>query len=198
MFGVIKMTEIKGILQISKEAQSLIDSGEARIEKSNVVYNPGSGKSGVYEWGKFRQNKSELTTEELIIAGAVVAVGVGAAVAVSAINKKLKRGYENSLRISNELISQLTFFILELEKGEVLPSTILDLKRSIRLYMEDKNLKKIATDSDLEKNLNIIMENYIDDLQNYPLITDKIIEFKKYLNGSKDCTSKSDIKKVMK
>ena len=42
-----------GYLVISPEAQKLIEEGRARLEKANVVWNPGSGNTGVFEWAKF-------------------------------------------------------------------------------------------------------------------------------------------------
>lgn len=35
-----------GYLVISPEAQKLIEEGRARLEKANVVWNPGSGHTG--------------------------------------------------------------------------------------------------------------------------------------------------------
>lgn len=61
-----------GYLVISPEAQKLIEEGRARLEKANVVWNPGSGHTGVFEWGKFVEvDEDELKNNDvkLIVSG---------------------------------------------------------------------------------------------------------------------------------
>ena len=76
-----------GYLVISPEAQKLIEEGRARLEKANVVWNPGSGNTGVFEWAKFVEvDEDELKNNDVnmlvsgAVAGAIAVAGIAGVV----------------------------------------------------------------------------------------------------------------------
>ena len=105
-----------GYLVISPEAQKLIEEGRARLEKANVVWNPGSGNTGVFEWGKFVEvDEVELKNNDVklivsgIAAGAVATAGIAGVIVYTA-----KRKQDERDKKVNNLISCLSSYTLEL------------------------------------------------------------------------------------
>lgn len=97
-----------GYLVISPEAQKLIEEGRARLEKANVVWNPGSGKTGVFEWGKFVEvDEDELKNNDVkliasgIAAGAIATAGIAGVIVYTAKRKQDERDQKVNTRIEN-------------------------------------------------------------------------------------------------
>lgn len=155
------MTEYKGILEITDYAQELINKGQARIEGSNVVWNSGSGHTGVVEWGKFHLTIPENNTDSknaMIGVGIAIGTLTGAGVSVIVYNA-LKARQDKANEINNKLISCLSLYILELKEGNVQPSTRLDLELAIEEYINSKRLFKNKVDNDLLGTLDIVLNN---------------------------------------
>ena len=156
------MTEYKGVLEISDYAQSLINSGQARIEGSNVVWNSGSGGTGIVEWGKFRldnledgEDSGNLETMAALIGG----VTIGVVVVGALIYKGSKDRQAKVNKINNNLISCLSLYILEAKENKLQPSTRLDLKFAIKEYIDNVKLFKNKIDLSLLKNIDIILND---------------------------------------
>lgn len=185
-----------GYLVISPESQKLIEEGRARLEKANVVWNPGSGKTGVSEWGKFVEvDEDELknSNAKLIVGGAVAdavaTVGIAGVIVYTAKRKQDERDQK-----VNNLISCLSFYTLELCDNNVHPSTVLDLKVAIREFMSDKKLLK-KVDETLLKNLSATIKHLKEDDKDQ--INDKIIDLQTYIQSKSKSRSKSVFKKTV-
>ena len=142
-----------GYLVISPEAQKLIEEGRARLEKANVVWNPGSGHTGVFEWGKFVEvDEDELKNNDVklivsgIAAGAIATAGIAGVIVYTA-----KRKQDERDKKVNNLISCLSSYTLELCDNNVRQSTVLDLKVTIREFMSDKKLLKKVDETLLKR-----------------------------------------------
>lgn len=153
------MAEYNGILEISEYAENLINSGQARVEGANVVWNSGFGKSGVVEWGKFRPASTEeirnVESVALLAGGMALGMATVAIVGTTLYNRS-KSKQDKANRINNNLISCLTLYILESHEHAVQPSTKLDLKLAIEEYIENTKLFKNKVDVQLLKNMEII------------------------------------------
>lgn len=185
-----------GYLEISPEAQKLIDEGKARIEKANVVWNPGSGNTGVVEWCKFvvvdedeLKNKNTKVVASSIVAGAIVTMGIAVVV-----GHTIKRKQDERDRKLNNLISCLSFYTLELCGNNVHPSTVLDLKVAIREFMSDKKLLK-KVDETLLKNLSTTINHLNEDDKDQ--INDKIIDLQTYIQSKSKSRSNPFFKKTV-
>ena len=106
------MTEYKGVLEITDNAQELINKGQARIEGANVVWNPGSGNTGVVEWGKFHlinlEDSKDLENMAVLIGG----ITIGVVTVGALIYRGSKARQDKANRINNKLISCLSLYIL--------------------------------------------------------------------------------------
>lgn len=185
-----------GYLVISPEAQKLIEEGRARLEKANVVWNPGSGHTGVFEWGKFVEvDEDELKNNDVklivsgIAAGAIATAGIAGVVVYT---KKRKQD-ERDQKVNN-LISCLSSYTLELCDNNVRPSTVLDLKVAIREFMSDKKLLK-KVDETLLKNLSATIKHLKEDDKDQ--INDKIIDLQTYIQSKSKSRTKSFFKKTV-
>lgn len=181
-----------GYLVISPEAQKLIEEGRARLEKANVVWNPGSGNTGVFEWAKFVEvDEDELKNNDVkmlasgVVAGAIAAAGI-AGVVVYNISRKQD---ERDKKVSN-LISCLSTYTLELCDNNVRQSTVLDLKVAIREFMSDKKLLK-KVDETLLKNLSITISHLKEDDKDK--INDRIIDLQTYIQSKSKSRSKKTV-----
>lgn len=175
------MTEYKGVLEITDYAQELIGNGQARIEGANVIWNPGSGNTGIVEWGKFYltspEDSKHLKTTSILSGGiaiGVVTVGVG-----NLIYKGLKARQNKVNRINNNLISSLSLYILEVSENTVQPSTKLDLKLAIQEYIDNTKLFKNKVDTNLLRSIDIVLNNSGSD-DKFEL-DDKIIQLKNFI-----------------
>jgi hypothetical protein len=183
-----------GYLVISPEAQKLIEEGRARLEKANVVWNPGSGNTGVFEWAKFVE-VDELKNNDVkmlasgAVAGAIVAAGIAGVVVYNISRKQDERDKK-----VNNLISCLSSYTLELCDNNVRPSTVLDLKVAIREFMSDKKLLK-KVDETLLKNLSITINHLKEDDKDQ--INDRIIDLQTYIQSKSKSRSKSFFKKTV-
>lgn len=156
------MSEYKGVLEITDYAQDLIDKGQARIEGANVVWNPGSGNTGIFEWGKFRpaSNEESRDIESATLVAGGIAIGIAAVVIVGkALYNSSKAKQDKANRINNNLISCLTVYILESYENSLQTSTKLDLKLAIKEYIDNAKLFKNKVDIQLLKNIEIIMND---------------------------------------
>lgn len=185
-----------GYLVISPEAQKLIEEGRARLEKANVVWNPGSGNTGVFEWAKFVEvDEDELKNNDVkmlvsgAVAGAIAAAGI-AGVVVYNISRKQD---ERDQKVIN-LISCLSSYTRELCDNNVRQSTVLDLKVAIREFMSDKKLLK-KVDETLLKNLSITINHLKEDDKDQ--INDRIIDLQTYIQSKSKSRSKSFFKKTV-
>lgn len=185
-----------GYLVISPEAQKLIEEGRARLEKSNVVWNPGSGNTGVFEWAKFVEvDEDELKNNDVnmlvsgAVAGAIAVAGI-AGVVVYNISRKQD---ERDKKVIN-LISCLSSYTRELCDNNVRQSTVLDLKVAIREFMSDKKLLK-KVDETLLKNLSITINHLKEDDKDQ--INDRIIDLQTYIQSKSKSRSKSFFKKTV-
>lgn len=185
-----------GYLVISPEAQKLIEEGRARLEKANVVWNPGSGNTGVFEWAKFVEvDEDELKNNDVnmlvsgAVAGAIAVAGI-AGVVVYNISRKQD---ERDKKVIN-LISCLSSYTRELCDNNVRQSTVLDLKVAIREFMSDKKLLK-KVDETLLKNLSITINHLKDDDKDQ--INDRIIDLQTYIQSKSKSRSKSFFKKTV-
>lgn len=163
-----------GYLVISPEAQKLIEEGRARLEKANVVWNPGSGNTGVFEWAKFVEvDEDELKNNDvkMLVSGAVAGALAAAGIAGVVVYNISRKQDERDKKVNN-LISCLSFYTLELCDNNVHPSTVLDLKVAIREFMSDKKLLK-KVDETLLKNLSTTINHLNEDDKDQ--INDKII-----------------------
>lgn len=193
------MTEYKGVLEITDNAQELINKGQARIEGSNVVWNPGSGNTGVVEWGVFKainledSKDSEVTT--ILIGG--IAIGVVTVAVGSLIYTGSKTRQNKINRINNNLISCLSLYILEVSKNTAQSSTKLDLKLAIREYLNNAKLFKNKVDTNLLRNIDIILNDLgLDDKDEFEL-NDNIIQLKNFIEkNKKEPNNLSSIRKV--
>lgn len=185
-----------GYLVISPEAQKLIEEGRARLEKANVVWNPGSGNTGVLEWAKFVEvDEDELKNNDVnmlvsgAVAGAIAVAGI-AGVVVYNISRKQD---ERDKKVIN-LISCLSSYTRELFDNNVRQSTVLDLKVAIREFMSDKKLLK-KVDETLLKNLSITINHLKEDDKDQ--INDRIIDLQTYIQSKSKSRSKSFFKKTV-
>lgn len=185
-----------GYLVISPEAQKLIEEGRARLEKANVVWNPGSGNTGVFEWAKFVEvDEDELKNNDVnmlvsgAVAGAIAVAGI-AGVVVYSISRKQD---ERDKKVIN-LISCLSSYTRELCDNNVRQSTVLDLKVAIREFMSDKKLLK-KVDETLLKNLSITINHLKEDDKDQ--INDRIIDLQTYIQSKSKSRSKSFFKKTV-
>ncbi|WP_368386874.1 hypothetical protein [Streptococcus salivarius] len=185
-----------GYLVISPEAQKLIEEGRARLEKANVVWNPGSGNTGVFEWAKFVEvDEDELKNNDVnmlvsgAVAGAIAVAGI-AGVVVYNISRKQD---ERDKKVIN-LISCLSSYTRELCDNNVRQSTVLDLKVAIREFMSDKKLLK-KVDETLLKNLSITINHLKEDDKDQ--INDRIIDLQTYIQSKSKSRSKSFFKKTV-
>lgn len=191
------MTEYKGVLEITDHAQELINNGQARIEGANVVWNPGSGSTGVVEWGKFyltslEDNKDLKSMKVLVVGG--ITIGV---VIVGALIKGSKDRQDKINKINNKLISCLSLYILEVSKNTAQSSTKLDLKLAIREYLNNAKLFKNKVDTNLLRNIDIILNDLgLDDKDEFEL-NDNIIQLKNFIEkNKKEPNNLSSIRKV--
>lgn len=185
-----------GYLEISPKAQKLIDEGKARIEKANVVWNPGSGKTGVVEWCKFvvvDEDELKNNNAKLIVGGAVAGAVATAGIAGVIVYTAKRKQDERDQKVNN-LISCLSFYTLELCDNNVHPSTVLDLKVAIREFMSDKKLLK-KVDETLLKNLSITINHLKEDDKDQ--INDRIIDLQTYIQSKSKSRSKSFFKKIV-
>lgn len=185
-----------GYLVISPEAQKLIEEGRARLEKANVVWNPGSGNTGVFEWAKFVEvDEDELKNNDVkmlasgVVAGAIAAAGIAGVVVYNISRKQDERDKK-----VNNLISCLSTYTLELCDNNVRQSTVLDLKVAIREFMSDKKLLK-KVDETLLKNLSITISHLKEDDKDQ--INDRIIDLQTYIQSKSKSRSKSFFKKTV-
>ena len=185
-----------GYLVISPEAQKLIEEGRARLEKSNVVWNPGSGNTGVFEWAKFVEaDEDELKNNDVnmlvsgAVAGAIAVAGIAGVVVYNISRKQDERDKK-----VNNLISCLSTYTLELCDNNVRQSTVLDLKVAIREFMSDKKLLK-KVDETLLKNLSITISHLKEDDRDQ--INDRIIDLQTYIQSKSKSRSKSFFKKTV-
>lgn len=185
-----------GYLVISPEAQKLIEEGRARLEKANVVWNPGSGNTGVFEWAKFVEvDEDELKNNDVkmltsgVVAGAIAAAGIAGVVVYNISRKQDERDKK-----VNNLISCLSTYTLELCDNNVRQSTVLDLKVAIREFMSDKKLLK-KVDETLLKNLSITINHLKEDDKDQ--INDRIIDLRTYIQSKSKSRSKSFFKKTV-
>lgn len=185
-----------GYLVISPEAQKLIEEGRARLEKANVVWNPGSGNTGVFEWAKFVEvDEDELKNNDVnmlvsgAVAGAIAVAGI-AGVVVYNISRKQD---ERDKKVIN-LISCLSSYTRELCDNNVRQSTVLDLKVAIREFMSDKKLLK-KVDETLLKNLSITINHLKEDDKDQ--INERIIDLQTYIQSKSKSRSKSFFKKTV-
>lgn len=185
-----------GYLVISPEAQKLIEEGRARLEKANVVWNPGSGNTGVFEWAKFVEvDEDELKNNDVkmlasgVVAGAIAAAGIAGVVVYNISRKQDERDKK-----VNNLISCLSTYTLELCDNNVRQSTVLDLKVAIREFMSDKKLLK-KVDETLLKNLSITISHLKEDDKDR--INDRIIDLQTYIQSKSKSRSKSFFKKTV-
>lgn len=185
-----------GYLVISPEAQKLIEEGRARLEKANVVWNPGSGNTGVFEWAKFVEvDEDELKNNDVkmlvsgAVAGAIAAAGIAGVVVYNISRKQDERDKK-----VNNLISCLSTYTLELYDNNVRQSTVLDLKVAIREFMSDKKLLK-KVDETLLKNLSITISYLKED--DKVQINDRIIDLQTYIQSKSKSRSKSFFKKTV-
>lgn len=184
-----------GYLVISPEAQKLIEEGRARLEKANVVWNPGSGNTGVFEWAKFVEvDEDELKNNDvkMLVSGAVAGALAAAGIAGVVVYNISRKQDERDKKVNN-LISCLSFYTLELCDNNVHPSTVLDLKVAIREFMSDKKLLK-KVDETLLKNLSTTINHLNEDDKDQ--INDKIIDLQTYIQSKSKSSSKSFFKKV--
>ncbi|KYP19813.1 hypothetical protein [Streptococcus parauberis] len=177
------MEAIQGVLKITEEASKLIDDGLARIEGGNVVWNKGSGHTGVVEWGKFvpidSNNSSEVTN---LVLGASMAIATISSFGLIIVNNRNRRQTEYEKK-TNNLVTCLTLLILESESNNVHPSTLLDLKIAIREYIENKKIIKHGIDSDLLNNLERVIKKIDND--EFIDIKDNIIQLDEYIKVAK-------------
>lgn len=185
-----------GYLVISPEAQKLIEEGRARLEKANVVWNPGSGNTGVFEWAKFVEvDEDELKNNDVkmlvsgAVAGAIAAAGI-AGVVVYNISRKQD---ERNQKVIN-LISCLSSYTRELCDNNVRQSTVLDLKVAIREFMSDKKLLK-KVDETLLKNLSITINHLKEDDKDQ--INDRIIDLQTYIQSKSKSRTNPFFKKTV-
>ncbi|EHJ51844.1 hypothetical protein [Streptococcus macacae] len=186
------MTEYKGVLEITDYAQELIGNGQARIEGANVIWNPGSGNTGIVEWGKFYltspEDSKHLKTTSILSGGiaiGVVTVGVG-----NLIYKGLKARQNKVNRINNNLISSLSLYILEVSENTVQPSTKLDLKLAIQEYIDNTKLFKNKVDTNLLRSIDIVLNNSGSD-DKFEL-DDKIIQLKNFIEKNNQRKNKKE------
>lgn len=173
------MNKYKGYLEITDRAQKFIDSGLARIEGANVVWNPGSGNTGVVEWGKFYVSDSA-EGEDLATLAAGAAIGVAATVGIGMIiYRSVKLRQNEADRINNNLISCLSMYILESCENNVKLSTKLDLKLAIKEYMDNFKLFKNKVDLNLLKSLDFAINDL--ELDDKFELNDNIIQLKDFL-----------------
>ncbi len=174
-----------GYLVISPEAQKLIEEGRARLEKANVVWNPGSGNTGVFEWAKFDVN--------MLVSGAVAGAIAVAGIAGVVVYNISRKQDERDKKVIN-LISCLSSYTRELCDNNVRQSTVLDLKVAIREFMSDKKLLK-KVDETLLKNLSITINHLKEDDKDQ--INDRIIDLQTYIQSKSKSRSKSFFKKTV-
>ena len=197
------MTEYKGVLEITDYAQKLINSGQARIEGANVVWNPGSGSTGVVEWGKFHLTNSEdnRDLDTVAVLGGGIAIGVVAVVTVGIIiYKGSKARQDKANRINNNLISCLSLYILEVSENTLQSSTMLDLKLAIKEYIDNSRLFKNKVDIHLLNSIDIVMST-IESNDKFEL-TENIIHLNDFIKrnnsnkSKKESLKSSDIRKI--
>lgn len=185
-----------GYLVISPEAQKLIEEGRARLEKANVVWNPGSGNTGVFEWAKFVEvDEDELKNNDvkMLVSGAVAGALAVAGIAGVVVYNISRKQDERDKKVNN-LISCLSTYTLELCDNNVRQSTVLDLKVAIREFMSDKKLLK-KVDETLLKNLSITISHLKEDDKDQ--INDRIIDLQTYIQSKSKSRSKSFFKKTV-
>ena len=185
-----------GYLVISPEAQKLIEEGRARLEKANVVWNPGSGNTGVFEWAKFVEvDEDELKNNDVkMLASGAVAGAIAAAGITGVIVYNISRKQDERDKKVNNLISCLSTYTLELCDNNVRQSTVLDLKVAIREFMSDKKLLK-KVDETLLKNLSITISHLKEDDKDQ--INDRIIDLQTYIQSKSKSRTKSFFKKTV-
>lgn len=185
-----------GYLVISPEAQKLIEEGRARLEKANVVWNPGSGNTGVFEWAKFVEvDEDELKNNDVkMLASGAVAGAIAAAGIAGVIVYNISRKQDERDKKVNNLISCLSTYTLELCDNNVRQSTVLDLKVAIREFMSDKKLLK-KVDETLLKNLSITISHLKEDDKDQ--INDRTIDLQTYIQSKSKSRTKSFFKKTV-
>lgn len=174
----------------------LIEEGRARLEKANVVWNPGSGNTGVFEWAKFVEvDEDELKNNDVkMLASGAVAGAIAAAGIAGVIVYNISRKQDERDKKVNNLISCLSTYTLELCDNNVRQSTVLDLKVAIREFMSDKKLLK-KVDETLLKNLSITISHLKEDDKDQ--INDRIIDLQTYIQSKSKSRTKSFFKKTV-
>ncbi|HHF7010918.1 TPA: hypothetical protein ACPQWW_000995 [Streptococcus mutans] len=187
------MTEYKGVLEITDNAQELINKGQARIEGANVVWNPGSGNTGVVEWGKFHlinlEDSKDLENMAVLIGG----ITIGVVTVGALIYRGSKALQDKANRINNKLINCLSLYILEVNKNTVQSSTKLDLKLAIKEYIDNAKLFKNKVDMNLLKSIDIILNDleFCDKVGKFEL-NDNIIQLKNFIEKNNQKKNKRE------
>lgn len=187
------MTEYKGVLEITDNAQELINKSQARIEGANVVWNPGSGNTGVVEWGKFHlinlEDSKDLENMAVLIGG----ITIGVVTVGALIYRGSKARQDKANRINNKLINCLSLYILEVSKNTVQSSTKLDLKLAIKEYIDNAKLFKNKVDMNLLKSIDIILNDleFCDKVGKFEL-NDNIIQLKNFIEKNNQKKNKRE------